>query len=233
VTTGPRKPLLHQVLEESRRKGSARIDAEVALALVYLQTKRYERAGELFSGLEGTVNLPVWELMKSFGEERPYQLDWGGESEPALPFTQKTAWELPCIRLEVDGLEVAARIDTGGELLTLSPDVAEAVGLHAVAAAEGDFAGGARAEVRYGRVGSVRLGALTVDAVPVAVVSLDRPVIGTGFLHQFLATIDYPGRRSCSARGPRKATRSGLRSRSRSPLPISSSRADRSSRWSR
>jgi hypothetical protein len=224
---------VHQVLEESRRKGSARIDAEVALALVYLQTNRYERAGELFSGLEGTVNLPVWELMKSFGEEWPYRLDWGGESELALPFTQKTAWELPCIRLEVDGLEVEARIDTGGELLTLSPDVAEAVGLHAVAAAEGDFAAGARAEVRYGRVGSVRLGALTVDGCRSPLSRSTGRLSEQGFSVSSSPPSTIRAGASCSARGPRKATGSGPRSRSRSPLPISSSRADRSSRWSR
>ena len=79
-------------------------------------------------------------------------MEWGGETEVELAFTQTTTWELPCVRITVDGLEVDARIDTGGELLTLSPDVAEAVGVEPVVSAEGVFAAGARGEVGYGRV---------------------------------------------------------------------------------
>jgi hypothetical protein len=44
----------------------------------------------------------------------------------------------------------------------------------------------------YGRVEAVSVGGVTVRRVPVAVVDLDRPVIGTGFLRQFLPTFDYP-----------------------------------------
>jgi hypothetical protein len=54
------------------------------------------------------------------------------------------------VRLRVSGLEVEARIDTGGELLTLSPDVAEAIGVHAVVSPEGVFAAGARGRIAYG-----------------------------------------------------------------------------------
>ena len=57
----------------------------------------------------------------------------------------------------MNGLEVEARIDTGGELLTLSPDVAEALGVEPVASAEGVFAAGARGEIGYGRVDTVRV----------------------------------------------------------------------------
>ena len=90
------------------------------LALVYLQTNRYSEARGIFTGLDG-VDLPLWELMKSFGDEQPYRIEWGRETEVALPFVQTTTWELPCVRLQVNGLEVEARIDAGGELLTLSP----------------------------------------------------------------------------------------------------------------
>jgi hypothetical protein len=57
------------------------------------------------------------------------------------------------------------------------------------------FAAGARGEIGDGRLDSVRVGPLTVRAVPVAIMALDRPVIGTGLLRQFLATLDYPGKR--------------------------------------
>jgi hypothetical protein len=189
------EPLLRRVVEAAGRNVDLRVDAEVALALVILQTNRFSEAGSLFAGLGQGIELPLWELMKSFGNERPYRIDSGGETEAVLPFLQTTTWELPCVRIEVDGLEVEARIDTGGELLTLSPDVAAALGVEPVAAAEGVFAAGARGEVGYGRVDTVRAGPLTVAAVPVAVMALERPVLGTGFLRQFLATIDYPGGR--------------------------------------
>ncbi len=185
------EPLLNQVVKEAGRRVDPRVDAEVALALVYLQTNRYEEASRLFAGIEA-IDLPIWELMRSFGDEPPYRLDWGGASEVVLPFVQTTIWELPCVRLEVNGLEVAARIDTGGELLTLSPDVADALGVVPVARAEGEFAAGARGEIGYGRVDTVRVGPLKVEGVPVAVMGLERPVLGTGLLRQFLATLDYP-----------------------------------------
>ena len=184
--------LLRRVVEDADRNAAARIDAEVALALVYLQTNRFAETRTLFTGLDGAIDLPLWELMKSFGDEPPYRIDWGGEGAVSLPFIQTTTWELPCVRIQVNGLEVDARIDTGGELLTLSPDVAGALGVEAVASAEGVFAAGARGEIGYGRVDTVRVGPLAVQAVPVAVMALERPVMGTGFLRQFLATVDYP-----------------------------------------
>jgi hypothetical protein len=184
--------LLRRVVEDAGRKTAVRVDAEVALALVYLQTNRFAETGALFAGLDGTIELPLWELMKSFGDERPYRVDWAGEAAVTLPFLQTTTWELPRVRIEVDGLELEARIDTGGELLTLSPDVAGALGVETVVSADGVFAAGALGEIGYGRVDRVRAGPLTVHAVPVAVMALEQPVIGTGFLRQFLATLDYP-----------------------------------------
>jgi hypothetical protein len=203
------EPLLRQVAEQAGRNAAARVDAEAALALVYLQTNRFAEAGGLFAGVDG-IEMPLWGLMRSFGDEPPYRTDWGGAAEVTLPFLQETTWELPRVRMEVDGVEVEARIDTGGELLTLSPDVAEAVGVQAVASAEGVFAAGARGEIGYGRVNEVRLGPVTVEAVPVAVMDLGRPVIGTGFLRQFLATLHYPGDRLVLRPRPGRAPAGGV-----------------------
>jgi hypothetical protein len=113
----------------------------------------------------------------------------------AVPFIQTTDWELPTIPIEVDGLQVDARIDTGGELLTITRGMASTLELDAVVTATGAFAADATADLSYGRVDAVRVGGLTVRGVPVAVIDLDRPVIGTGFLRQFLPTIDYPSNR--------------------------------------
>ena len=177
---------------EAGRKTDVRVDAEVALALVYLQTNRFAETHTLFAGLDGAIDLPLWALMKSFGDERPYRVDWAGEAAVTLPFLQTTTWELPRVRIEVDGLELEARIDTGGELLTLSPDVAGVLGVETVVSAKGVFAAGALGEIGYGRIDRVRAGPLVVEAVPVAVMALEGPVIGTGLLRQFLATLDYP-----------------------------------------
>ena len=129
----------------------------MALVLVYLQTNRFDEAGSLFAGLESSITLPLWELMKSFGDERPYRTECG-ETELVLPFLQSTPWQLPRLTIDVNGLEADARIDTGGELLTLSPDVAAAAGFEPVVTAEGVLVAGARGEIGYGRIESIRLG---------------------------------------------------------------------------
>jgi predicted aspartyl protease len=98
-------------------------------------------------------------------------------------------------RVEIDGLAVEARIDTGGDFLVLTPGVAEELGVEAVASATGVFAGGAQGSVGYGKIGAVSLGGVVVESVPVSIVDLDLPVVGTGFLRQFLATVDYPAGR--------------------------------------
>ena len=183
--------LLLRLVEESRKDVATRADAEAALALVYFQTNRFAETRGLFAGFEHAVQMPIWELMRSFGEETPYRIDWHGNDAVTAPFTQTTAWELPRIAMEIDGLQIDARLDTGGELLTLSRSVAGELGLEEVSTATGVFAGGAQADFGYGRVETVVIGGVTVRAVPVAVAALDLPVVGTGFLRQFLATIDY------------------------------------------
>ena len=184
--------LLRRVVEESQEDVATRVDAETALALVYLQTNRYAETHGLFAGVEHAIQMPIWELMRSFGDEPSYRIDWHGSDTVTAPFNQTTAWELPRIAIEVNGLKIDARLDTGGELLTLSRVVAEELGIDEVTVATGVFAGGAQADLGYARVEAVTVGGVTVRGVPVAVAALDLPVVGTGFLRQFLATIDYP-----------------------------------------
>jgi hypothetical protein len=147
------------------------------LALVHWRSGRFEKAREV-------RGLPLSRVMTAFGGE-PYVIDWHGEREAVLPFLQQTAWELPTVEIEVEGRTVEAWIDTGGDTLTLPHDF----GIEPLATFSGSFAG------VYGRVESVRLGPVTVRAVPVMTAGLARPVIGTGFLSRFLPTLDYPARR--------------------------------------
>ena len=134
--------------------------------------------------------LPLSRLMTAFGDE-PYRIDWHGRREAVLPFLQSTSWELPTVEIEVDGRPVEAWIDTGGDALTLP----HAFGVEPLASFTGSYAGGTAGEGAYGRVESVRLGPVTVRAVPVMTAGLERPVIGTGFLSRFLPTLDYPAGR--------------------------------------
>ena len=202
--------LLRRVVEEAGKNRSARVDAEVALALVYLQTNRYTAARGLFAGYEDAIDLPLWELMRSWGDRPPYRIDWRGASKVAVPFTRETDWLLPAVAIELDGLSVEARIDTGGDLLVLSPDVADALGVAPVVTTTGTFGGGAQGSLSYGKLGTMRLGGLTLEDVPVAIAGLDKPVLGTGLLRQFLATIDYP-RNQLVLRPPTTAARAALR----------------------
>ena len=161
-------------------------------------------------GYEDAIDLPLWDLMRSWGDEPPYRIDWKGASKVAVPFTRETDWQLPSVVLELDGQSVEARIDTGGDLLVLSPDVATAVGISPVVTTTGTFAGGAQGSLGYGKLGTMRLGGMTLEDVPVAIAGLDKPVLGTGLLRQFLATIDYPGNQLV-LRPPTTAARAALR----------------------
>jgi hypothetical protein len=184
--------LLYQVVARAGKDVEARADAEAALALVYLQTNRYAEARSLFAGIEDAVTLPIWDLMRSYGDDPPYRVEG---AEAAVPFLQETEWELPRVAIEIDGTPFEARIDTGGDLFTLGAADAEALGIEPVATFTGTFAGGAAGEVGYGRAAEIGIGGLAVRDVPVSISGLRAPVIGTGFLRQFLPTVDYPGRR--------------------------------------
>jgi len=122
--------LLRRVVEDMGRNRKARADAEVALALVYLQTNRYTAARGLFAGYEDAIDLPLWELMRSWGDKPPYRIEWSGASNVAIPFTRETDWQLPSVVIELDDQSVEARIDTGGDLSFSRPTSQPRSGSH-------------------------------------------------------------------------------------------------------
>ena len=187
--------LLHQVVARAGKDVEARADAEAALALVYLQTNRYAETHDLFAGIEGAVTLPIWDLMRSFGDTPPYRVEWPGGYAAVAPFLQDADWQLPRVAVEIDGRPFDAKIDTGGDLFTLDAATAAALGVVPVASFTGTFADGAPGAMGYGRLSEVAIAGVTVRDVPVSISGLHQPVIGTGFLRQFLPTLDYPGRR--------------------------------------
>lgn len=111
----------------------------------------------------------------------------------ALPPGRRLA--APRVAVEIDGRPFEAKIDTGGDLFTLDAATAAALGVVPVASFTGTFADGAPGAMGYGRLSEVAIAGVTVRDVPVSISGLHQPVIGTGFLRQFLPTLDYPGRR--------------------------------------
>src|SRR5262245_36167390 len=143
--------------ETAERLLRPRRDA-ATLALVHWRTGRFDKARRV-------RRVPLSRVMTAFGEA-PYRIEWHAD-EAVLPFRQQQTWELPTVGIEIDGRAVEACIDTGGDTLTLPHDF----GVEPLATFAGTWAGA------YGRVGSVRLGPVTVRAVPVMTSRFARPVI--------------------------------------------------------
>ena len=123
---------------------------------------------------------------------------------------RKAEWQLPRVAVAANGRKLIGAIDTGGDLFSVPWDVADSLQIEPVATAGGLFAGGRRAGVAWGRLERLALGDLLISNVPVSINSLPYPVIGTGLLRQFCATLDYPGNRLVLDRpgtGPRRGDR--------------------------
>jgi len=108
--------------------------------------------------------------------------------------------------VEVQGRQIYALIDTGADMFMLDTEVAAAMDIKTIASLTGTFAGGKQAEVGFGRADSLKIGQVTLKAVPISILPTQRfskgfaggkytigGIVGTGVLKQFLATMDYPG----------------------------------------
>ncbi|MBO9574375.1 MAG: aspartyl protease family protein [Sphingobium sp.] len=106
---------------------------------------------------------------------------------------------LPVVSFTIGSKTVNFLIDTGGPNLTLSPALAQELGLPLEAGGQGTFAGGLQAQVRRTVVPKMQIGGIEISNVPAGVIgdgSTPNPfqtdgVIGTGFLMHFLSTLDY------------------------------------------
>jgi tetratricopeptide (TPR) repeat protein len=171
------------------------------LVFVYYQTNRYGECSRINKDALGDRPIPHLDLMLAFGDE-PYRKEWSDGRETVVPFLVTDP--LPVIRVEVNGREVTALIDTGGDSFILDPVIAGELGIEVVASMIGMFAGGMEAEVGFARAASLSLGGVTLHSVPVSVLptggmeigghALDG-IVGTGVLRQFLSTLDYPNDR--------------------------------------
>lgn len=177
--------------------------AQAKLVFAYYQSNQYSKSADLFKGLEGKIKLPVWDVMKAFGQERPYQVVWPpGIKLTVAPFVVTDP--LPVISVELQGRPIYALIDTGADAFVLDSEIAAAMGIKPVSAIMGTFAGGKQAELGFARADSLKIGEVTLKSVPISILPTQRfskgfsggkytigGIVGTGVLKQFLSTLDY------------------------------------------
>ncbi len=171
------------------------------LVFVYYQTNQYDRCRTLPADAVESLKIPHLDLMLDFDDE-PYRAVWRDGETTVVPFLVTDP--LPVIKVEVNGREVTALIDTGGDSFILDPGIASELGVEIVASMPGMFAGGMEAEVGFARAKTLSLGGVTLHSVPITVLptggmaigghTLDA-ILGTGVLKQFLSTLDYPNDR--------------------------------------
>ena len=191
-----------QVMETAPDNVQAQIQAQLNLMFVYYQSNQYAKSLDLFDEMEGQIKLPLLDLMKSFGEESPCQIEWNGTNETVVPFLMTDP--LPLLPVEIQGEQIYALIDTGGDTFILDSEIADSMGIQPISSFMGSFAGGTQAEVALAKADSIKIGNVTLMSVPIVL----RPtqgrseepidgqytisgILGTKILQQFLPTIDY------------------------------------------
>jgi hypothetical protein len=176
--------------------------ALAGLVFTYYQTNRYDRCLDLPKELRDNARLPHLDMMLAFEGEEPYRLEWDADGRVEVPFLSTDP--LPVVSVEVEGREVSALIDTGGDAFILDSEIADSLGIEIVASMMGMFAGGQEAEVGFAKARSLSIGGVTLHSVPVSVLPTKRltlgehvigGILGTGVLRQFLSTLDYPNGR--------------------------------------
>ncbi|VUS52305.1 retropepsin-like aspartic protease [Klebsiella spallanzanii] len=182
------------------------------LLYVYYQTGQYAKAQTLMNSDTDLQHFSDSEqalltLMKDFGDTKPYRPQWRGDKS-VLPFISMN--NLPVVSISVNGQPMNVFIDTGADLLVLNSVTAEKMGIKPVASYTGIYAGGKTAETRYSRLTHLGLGTVTLHDVPIDLAEFPPEwvftdentgetievdgILSTGVFHQFLTTMDYPGR---------------------------------------
>jgi len=137
--------LLQQIITLNPGNLQIQARAQAKLVFAYYQSNQYAKSADLFKGLEGKIKLPVWDQMKAFGQERPYQVVWPqGATLAETPFAVTDP--LPVISVELDGRPIYALIDTGADTFILDSEIAASMGIKPISSITGTFAGGMQAE---------------------------------------------------------------------------------------
>ena len=139
------------------------------------------------------------DMMKAFGNDTPYEMDWHGQEEAIVPFV--TVDPLPVVPIEVNGVRLNAVIDTGAPMLLVEETMVSDIGIETLAKDIGEGAAGAD-EIAYGKADSVNIGGVSIQNVPILISSVYgftgfyddidiHAIIGTNFLQQFMPVMDY------------------------------------------
>lgn len=158
----------------------------------------YSAAAREYDALERTA---MARRCDAFARKRPYRVM--GDAVVRLPLAQVDP--LPVVSLEIPGL--GARwflIDTGAGDVVLDPAIADTLALARSGSEMGTFGGGRQRAVELAVLPGLRLGAVEIADVPVALLDVSRfaavaggrklaGIIGTHLFMQFHTTLDYPG----------------------------------------
>jgi hypothetical protein len=195
--------ILKRVLEMDPDDQQLKVQIQIKLLFGYYHSNQFSKSHDLLKGMEGHIQLPIWDMMKSFEDAPPFKVDWRGKSEEIIPFLITDP--LPLISVEMQGKQIYALIDTGGDSFYLDNEFADELGIESVARAMGTFAGGKQAEVGFAKAETLKLGDVVIENVPITILPTQRfskgfaegkysigGILGTNVLKQFLATMDYP-----------------------------------------
>ena len=175
---------------------------QTGLLHTYYQTNQFHKAKNLTADLEKNLDEPLREMMKDFGKIKPYETNWGSNSKVVVPFIANEL--LPAVSIMVNGKQINAIIDTGGDTFILDETMASYLGIKNISRIKGTYAGGVSVETGYGRLDSLEMNGVTLKYVPVMIAPIKQfsavyndeieinGIITTGILKQFLATMDYP-----------------------------------------
>lgn len=190
--------LYDRVREAKAGDVGGQVMADVNRLFAYYQQDRFDKINEI--DFPAGVQLPNATVAGEF-EQNPYRLEWhNDEKRSVIPFYITDP--LPVFAIEVNGVPIEVIFDTGGDMLILDTEIAEALGIESVATAMGTFGGGLQSEIGFGKVDRVQLGDVTMHGVPVTILPTKRfsgavepyrigGILGTAVMRQFLGTLDY------------------------------------------
>ena len=207
---------LQQAMQRHPDDLTVQVVGRIKLGFVYYQTNQFKKALECVDFVKnlqargGKISYPgleqmiaFGELLRSFGDQPLYQIDWNGSNKDIVPFLLRDP--LPVLPVEINGKPIYVFIDTGGAMFILDPEIASNLGIKSVATYTGTYAGGLTNETGFARAESLKVGGIALRNVPVMLLPTQKltteltggqytigGIIGTNVLQQFLATIDYP-----------------------------------------